>query len=118
MNARDRWRRIVAGVAGAALLAGGTTAAAVPGAQPAAEAVDKIDAAAKNLADTAGSQFPSEVSAVEADVTALDASVSAAVDKPTPHNVDAARTSTMTSPTAGSFANTAVSAASATRCCR
>ena len=47
MNARDRWRRIVAGLAGAAFLAGGTTAAAVPpGAQPAArEAVDKIDAA-------------------------------------------------------------------------
>ena len=57
------------------------------------DSVDQIDAAAKNLKDTAGSQSPSEVAAVETDVAALDASVAAAVDKPTPHNVNAARTS-------------------------
>jgi hypothetical protein len=57
------------------------------------DSLDAIDAAAKNLTDTAGAKFPSEVAAVEAGVTALDASVKAAVDRPTPHNVNAARTS-------------------------
>ncbi|QWZ09831.1 hypothetical protein KRR39_08910 [Nocardioides panacis] len=57
------------------------------------DSLDQIDAAAKNLVDTAGSQFPGEVAAVQAGVTALDASVKAAVDQPTPHHVNAARTS-------------------------
>ena len=56
------------------------------------DSLDQIDAAAKNLTDTAGSQFPSEVAAVEADVTALNASVKAAVDHPTPPHVQDART--------------------------
>jgi cell division septation protein DedD len=63
------------------------------------DSLDQIDAAAKNLSDTAGSQYPKEVAAVERSVTALDASVKTAIDKPTPPHVQAARTSmqTMTS---------------------
>jgi hypothetical protein len=60
------------------------------------DSLRRIDAAAKNLTDTAGSQFSSEVAAVEAGVTALDATVTAAVDQPTPSNVNAARTSMRT----------------------
>ncbi len=60
------------------------------------DSLRRIDAAAKNLTDTAESQFSSEVAAVEAGVTALDASVMAAVDQPTPSNVNAARTAMRT----------------------
>jgi hypothetical protein len=73
------------------------------------DSLDQIDAAAKNLTDTAGSKYPSEVKAVEAGVTALDASVAAAVDKPTPHNVNAARTSMSTLTTSVDSLSTATS---------
>jgi hypothetical protein len=47
----------------------------------------------KNLSETAKSEFTDEVKAVEAAATSLDKTVAAAVDRPVPANMDAARTS-------------------------
>jgi hypothetical protein len=47
----------------------------------------------KNLSQTAGSEFQDEVNAVEAASTSLDKTVAAAVDRPVPANMNAARTS-------------------------
>jgi len=47
----------------------------------------------KNLSETAESEFADEVKAVEAAATSLDKTVAAAVDRPVPANMEAARTS-------------------------
>ena len=47
----------------------------------------------ENLSQSAGSQMPDEVKAVEAAGEQLNTTVSAAVDQPVPHNMNAARTS-------------------------
>jgi len=47
----------------------------------------------KNLSETAESEFADEVKAVEAAATRLDKTVTAAVDRPVPANMEAARTS-------------------------
>ena len=52
-----------------------------------------LDTTVKNLKETAESEFADEVKAVEAAATSLDKSVAAAVDRPVPANMDAARTS-------------------------
>jgi len=52
-----------------------------------------VSAAVKNLSSTAGSEFADEVHAVETAATALDKTVAAAVDKPVPDNMAAARSS-------------------------
>ncbi len=52
-----------------------------------------VDAAVKNLSKTVESQFADEVHAVEAAAARLDKTVTAAVDRPVPPNMAAARTS-------------------------
>jgi hypothetical protein len=52
-----------------------------------------LDTTVKNLKETAESEFADEVKAVEAAATSLDKSVAAAVDRPVPANMEAARTS-------------------------
>ena len=52
-----------------------------------------LDTTVKNLRETAESEFADEVKAVEAAATSLDKSVAAAVDRPVPANMEAARTS-------------------------
>jgi hypothetical protein len=52
-----------------------------------------VGAAVKNLSKTVESQFADEVHAVEAAAAQLDKTVSAAVDRPVPANMSAARTS-------------------------
>jgi hypothetical protein len=47
----------------------------------------------KNLSETAKSEFADEVKAVEAAATSLEKTVTAAVDRPVPANMEAARTS-------------------------
>lgn len=49
--------------------------------------------AVKNLSETVESEFAEEADAVEAAMTELDQTVPAAVDQPTPGNLDAARQS-------------------------
>jgi hypothetical protein len=51
------------------------------------------DTAVKNLSDTVESEFAQVADAVEAAMTELDQTVTAAVDQPTPGNLDAARQS-------------------------
>jgi len=46
-----------------------------------------------NLSETAGTEFPDQVKAVESAAKELDTTVATAVDKPVPANVGAARTS-------------------------
>lgn len=47
----------------------------------------------KNLSETAESEFADEVKAVETAATSLDKTVTAAVDRPVPANMEAARSS-------------------------
>jgi hypothetical protein len=47
----------------------------------------------KNLSETTESEFADEVKAVEAAATSLEKTVTAAVDRPVPANMEAARTS-------------------------
>jgi hypothetical protein len=59
---------------------------------PAAEeSLGTIDAAVKNLSDTAEAEFADDVAAVEKATKSLDKAVAAAVEKTVPANVDAAR---------------------------
>jgi hypothetical protein len=51
------------------------------------------DAAVQNLTETVESEFSAEADAVEAAMTELDQTVSAAADRSTPANMDAARQS-------------------------
>jgi hypothetical protein len=52
-----------------------------------------VDKAVANLSSTTESEFADETKAVEAATSDLDQTVAAAVDKPVPANLDAARTS-------------------------
>lgn len=52
-----------------------------------------VDKAVANLSSTTESEFANEAKAVEAAAKDLDQTVAAAVDKPDPANLDAARTS-------------------------
>jgi hypothetical protein len=52
-----------------------------------------VDQASANVTSTAEPEFADQVAAVETTTSALDKTVAAAVDSPTPANVDAARTS-------------------------
>ena len=52
-----------------------------------------LDTTVKNLKETAETEFADEVKAVEAAATSLDTTVAAAVDRPVPANMEAARTS-------------------------
>jgi hypothetical protein len=55
--------------------------------------MDTLGTTVKNLSETAESEFADEVKAVEAAATSLDKTVAAAVDRPVPANMNAARTS-------------------------
>ena len=59
-----------------------------------------LDGAEKNLSDTVEAEFADETAAVTAALKQLNTTVDAAVDKPTPGNMDAARTSMSTLTTA------------------
>ena len=53
----------------------------------------KVSTTVKNLSETAESEFADEVKSVEAAATSLEKTVAAAVDRPVPANMEAARTS-------------------------
>jgi methyl-accepting chemotaxis protein len=55
--------------------------------------LNQIDAATKNLSETAESQFASEVDAVKAGAADLDKTVAAAIERQSPANVNAVRVS-------------------------
>ena len=52
-----------------------------------------VSTTVKNLSETAESEFADEVKSVEAAATSLEKTVAAAVDRPVPANMEAARTS-------------------------